>query len=219
MSKAVVFASAATLFTLVLGLGCHPQSGHLAAADNGSSSLGGNALLEARGDTGVELRVVLARDTISARDRSPVDVYYFIANGPTLTEFDNHPDAFFFKITGLDGSQVIPSESTSPILTAEGRRVRMVLPAGALLGQVQDLRCIVRGRYITTPEIRRSCLAVYQFHRPGTYRIIVEYKGRPQVNLDSLTALADSGKLERPIYEYLARNRRLVDTASLVVVP
>src|ERR1700741_5268229 len=184
-------AGAALLLALA-GSGCSVERGAQAESRDVSS------LLTAKADTGLELRIILGRDTVSAREKTPLQVFYFVVNGPSLIEFDNDPDRYVFQLQEQDGSPVEPSSASSPVLSSHGDRVRLVLPAGGLLGQVQDLRCIVQGHYVAEPITPPTCLAEYSLSEPGTYRVIVEYMGRGQFNLDSLTALSDSGKLEYP---------------------
>lgn len=200
------------MLAVAAGVACSDRGGTVRRPDATAS------LLEARADTGLEMRVVLGRDTVSSRDIAPLEVFYFIVNGPTLTRFDNDPDRFSFKLTRLDHSPVQPVSVSSPILVSQGDRIDMTLPGGALFGQVQDLRCIVQGRYVAS-RTPRSCLAAYDLREPGTYRVIVEYRGRAEINLDSLTALADSGKLEYPIKYYRGEGRQLADTTTLVIRP
>jgi hypothetical protein len=177
------------------------------------------SFLAPRADTGVELRVRLRRDTIAATGGAPVEVLYFVVNGPAMTAFDNDPGNFVFTVTTDEGEPVQPSSSSSPILSGEGPRVNMVLPAGAIVGQVQDFRCIVQGRYVPASVRRRTCLASYDFTQPGTYRVVVEYRGPDDYggNFDSLTAAADSGRIRFPV-DPIAEGLRLADTATLVVV-
>ncbi|HEX6042384.1 hypothetical protein [Longimicrobium sp.] len=148
-----------------------------------------------------------------------MEVLYFVVNGVGMTSFDNHPGRFTFTVTTDEGAPVQPSSASSPILTVEGSRVEIVLPAGAILGQVQDLRCIVQGRYVPNSTRRLSCVASYDFTRPGTYRIVVRYRGRDDYggDFDSLTAAADSGRIRFPV-DPVAEGLRLADTATLVVV-
>jgi len=197
----------------LLVTGCNSGAGARPTTQAGEDDL---SFLVPRADTGLDLRVQLRRDTISATSRAPVEVVYFVVNGPTMTKFDNNPGHFGFTVTTGDGSPVPPSLETSPILVSEGPRVEMVLPAGALIGQVQDLRCIVQGRFVRDTGRRRTCLKSYDFARPGTYQVIVEYRG-PDTwpDLDSLIA-ADSGWIGE-VTGPLSQGRRLADTATLVV--
>lgn len=173
--------------------------------------------LRLKADTGLELRVMLERDTVSAKDSNPVRILYFVVNGPALTDLDNDPDRYSFRLTRMDNSLVQPESWSSPILGSQGDRVKIALPGSSFLGQVQDLRCIVHGHYVAGLR-KRTCTASYDLRDPGTYKVIVEYRGRSPINFDSLTALADSGKLEQPIKYHRRGGRHLADTATLVVV-
>lgn len=172
----------------------------------------------ARADTGLELRVTLRRDTIGAWDRSPVEVRYAIVNGPSGTHFDNNPERFSFRVEDQQGRLVQPAYwSHRPTgMWGDGQ---FLFPAGAMLVQVENLRCV---RYAPSgpPEatMGTDCMISWDFRRPGTYRVIVKYFGRDDYgDLDSLRALSDSGKLDFPM-EPRALGRRLADTATLVVL-
>lgn len=170
----------------------------------------------ARSDTGVELRVMLRRDTISSRDRSPVEVLYSIVNGPGRTEFDNGPERFAFRVERPDGRLVQPAYWSHRVTATLGPQVHMVLTAGAVLAQAQDLRCVSDGAYSQVPQTRApDCLVMWDFAAPGTYRVIVKYFGRDDWgNIDSL--LAATGKMDVDAAPR-AQGQRLADTATLVV--
>ena len=172
----------------------------------------------ARADTGVELRVSLRRDTISSRDRSPVEVLYWIVNGPSTTDFNNNPERFVFRVVNERGELVQPAHwSHRP--TASWGDVALTLPSGAVLGQVENLRCVRYAGYggvgsvLETPAM--DCMIMWDFAEPGTYRVIVRYYG-PDDWGDRDSLLADTGRVdmdEKPRRE----GRRLADTATLVV--
>jgi hypothetical protein len=169
----------------------------------------------ARADTGVELRVMLRRDTISSRDRAPVEVLFWIVNGPAQSDFDNNPDRWSYRVEGTNG-QLLQPASWSHRPTGSHGDLRMKLPAGAIFGQVEDLRCVRYSAYgLANGTWMQDCLVMWDFATPGTYRVIVKYTGPDKWrNLDSL--LADTTGFvddEEPI----ALGRRLADTATLVV--
>jgi hypothetical protein len=168
-----------------------------------------------RADTGLELRVMLRRDTLSSRDRAPVEVLYFIVNGPTQAHFNNDPERFFFRVETLDGRMVQPASWTHRPTGMSS--YPMTLPAGALLGQVENLRCVRYSAYGRSDGTRmQDCLAMWDFATPGTYRVIVTYRSPDKWrNLDSL--LADTTSIVDLDEKPLARGRRLADTATLVV--
>lgn len=169
-----------------------------------------------RADTGLEVRVMLRRDTISSRDRSPVEVVYYIVNGPSEARFINDPERFFIGVLDARGQLVQPAFWSHRPTGMWG--IEMRLPAGAVFGQIENLRCVRYSGYGPATGTRvPDCLAMWDFARPGTYRVVVKYNGPDDYgNFDSLTALSDSGKIDFPI-EPRAIGRRLADTATLVV--
>jgi hypothetical protein len=205
------FKRALTFSSLLIGTTA--LGGCQGAQTEPASPLSAPTIPQARADTGLELRIFLRRDTITRDDRRPVEVVYFVVNGPRPTRFNNDPSRYSFRIERADGQMVPPVRFTPPILRSLGSQVSFVLPAGALFGQVQDLRCIQDNPYATTAVPSNHCLAEYALDVPGRYHVIVQYDGPPP-NLDSL--LTDTGviDLEVPVPE----GRRLVDTATLVVV-
>lgn len=134
-------------------------------------------LVRARADTGVELHVVLPRDTISAREHGPVEVLYYILNGPTKTAFDNAPNHYAFLVRKEDGAPAQAAKPGSATDAVWGSQVHMVLPAGAWLGQVQDLGC-VKGAGYDEPLSGHTheCEVSYPLSEPGTYNVIVMYR-------------------------------------------
>ena len=170
-------------------------------------------------DSGVELRLNLLRDTISAKDTAPVEAVYVVANGGSETLFDNDPGRFSFKLQRADGRRVPPSRFAPPATGSWGSRVRLWLPARAMFAQVEDLRCIREGAgYGHLPLAPGDCLQEYDLRASGEYLVIVEYIGpTPGPDLDSL--LADTTSvidLEAPPPP---GGMRLADTARLVVIP
>jgi hypothetical protein len=99
----------------------------------------GISVLEARVDTGLELRVVLPRDTIQTRDRERIEVLTLIVNGPRATRFNNDPGRFGYGIETIDGRPVRPDRFTYPPTGANGE-TGLLLPARAVLVQTRDLR-------------------------------------------------------------------------------
>lgn len=171
-----------------------------------------------RADSGIELRVFLPRDTINVRDSLPVEVQYLIVNGPKATRISNAPDRYVHLVEREDGRAVRPKRGGAPPTVAWGRRVLLVLPANAWLGQTRDMRCLsVWGGYDEPAE--GDCLGEYDFREPGTYHVIVKYLTLEiWPNLDSLTAVNDTSKVPVSV-EPLVEGRVLEDTATLVVLP
>lgn len=169
-----------------------------------------------RADTGLELRIMLRRDTISARDRGPVEVAYYIVNGASERELINDPEDFSFRVEDARGRLVQPAFWSHRPTGVWGIPLR--LPGGAVFGQIENLRCVRYSAYGTATGTRvPDCMVMWDFAKPGTYRVIVKYFGRDDYgNFDSLTALSDSGKIRFPI-EPRAIGLRLADTAMLVV--
>lgn len=171
-----------------------------------------------RADSGIELRVFLPRDTIDVRDSLPVEVQYLIVNGPTVTKMGNAPESYLHRIEREDGRTVLPVRGGAPPTVAWGRRVLLLLPAHAWLGQTRDMRCLsLWGGY--GEPIERDCLAEYDFREPGTFHVIVEHM-TPDTwpNMDSLTAVNDTSSSPISV-EPLVEGRLLADTATLIVLP
>lgn len=162
------------------------------------------------------LRVVLPKDTVQARDRAPLKIAYYIINGANPIQFDNNPGFYEVRVETDKGSLVQPNRLAAPAGGSWGE-TRQVLPAGAVLGQVLNLRCIQDGAGYGGDPLTASedCIAVYGLEQPGSYRVVMRYEG-PTIEWDSAEvdgAAADTGGG--------VRNARLVlsDTASLIVVP
>jgi hypothetical protein len=140
-------------------------------------------LVRARSDTGVELHVVLPRDTVSARERGPVPVFYYVVNGPSKTAFHNSPHGYLILVTNWDGTPAHAVSEGAPPTGTWGPQVDMVLPAGAWLGQVEDLRCVRRAGYAELPSGQApECLLSYPLDVPGRYRVIVMYHDETREN-------------------------------------
>ena len=201
-------------FVLLVGLAGHAGCASGREADAPRSERG----VVMRADSGLELRVFLPRDTISVRDTLPVEVQYLIVNGPKATMISNQPDRYVHRVEWEDGRAVRPKQGGAPPTVAWGRRVFLVLPAHAWLGQTRDMRCLsLWGGYDESTE--RDCLAEYDFREPGTYRVIVEHMTMEVwPDLDSLKAVNDTSKVPVAV-EPLVRGRLLADTATLVVLP
>jgi hypothetical protein len=177
-------------------------------------------LLKARADTGIELRVMLPRDTVPPGDRQPLEVVYTIVNGPSPALFDNHPHRFGIRVTGPDGQPARSLGGAGPATGAMGR-FELLLPSNGSLVQRQDLRCVSDGTYSTAPPgppRADNCLAMYAFSEPGLYRVVVEYVG-PSVwpDIDSIAAAVDRGETLIDSLQPLVRGIHLADTATLVV--
>jgi hypothetical protein len=195
-----------------VGWGCHRQAP--AAATLGDRLL---ALLEVKGDTGVALRAMMLRDTVAAGDSAPVEVLYGIVNGPLRTPFANDPGQYEFVVTGPDSQPAKALGGQPASLGAAGRQTELVLPAGGVLLQRQDLRCVNVAGYssimLSPGEIR--CLAIYALTEPGPYRVIVNYYGPTP---DSV--LAAVLRRDREKYRELSpwQVLHLADTVTLIVV-
>ena len=162
----------AVLVSAAIGaLGCSPDRGRPAVGRVGLT------LVQPRSDTGVELHVLLPRDTISVGDRAPVEVLYYILNGPSKRVFDNAPDRYKFIVRDQAGA-LAGTRGGSAGTVAWGPQVKMVLPAGAWLGQAQDLRCVTDGGYSEiAPAKAPPCAGGYLLDKAGRYDVIVWYQG------------------------------------------
>jgi hypothetical protein len=152
------------------------------------------ALLSPRLDPGVELRVALRHDTVPAGGSEPVELLYFIVNGRGPTPFLNLPDRFIIRVETQDGRPA-PGGYVESATVADGPQVQLVLPSYAILGQVENLRCMSLDDY-TRADRRDQCSNAYPLREPGTYRVILRYDAN------------DDGPFA---------GRDLADTATLVV--
>ena len=134
-----------------------------------------NAFLATRTDKGLELRATLRKDTVNQGEKGPVEVMYVVANGPGPTPFVNDPTLFVIKVEELGGRQAPYTSNGGPVFGSWGSQTRIVLPANAVLGQVEDLRCLSDASYATKAPI--SCVMSYSLDAAGSYRVIVEYHG------------------------------------------
>lgn len=151
----------------------------VACSEPASQTPGGNrmkSLLGPRTGLGLELRATLRDDTITRGDRKPAEVVYVVANGPSPTPFVNDPTLFLIKVEEPTGRLVPYTGAAGPVLGSWGAQTRIVLPARAILVQVEDLRCLNDASYATTKE-PISCVMSYNLDVTGTYRVIVEYHG------------------------------------------
>jgi hypothetical protein len=109
-------------------------------------------------------------------DRGPVEVVYVVANGPSPTPFINDPLFFVIKVEDLSGRLVSYTGATGPVTGSWGAQTHIVLPASAILAQVEDLRCINDMGYARA-EGPFDCVTSYNLDVAGSYRVIVEYHG------------------------------------------
>ena len=163
------------LFAGAIGLACRQSP------DMATSRSDVLRLLDPKSDTGIELRAVVLRDTVNAGDRTPVEVLYAIVNGPLRRPFDNEAERYRVVVVGPDNQPAKRLAWSSPGVGL-GPRADMQLPAGGVLIQREDLRCVRGHAYSAVPltEIKHHCLAVYALTTPGRYRVIVEYFGGPR---------------------------------------
>ncbi|HEV3051998.1 MAG TPA: hypothetical protein VGX50_16940 [Longimicrobium sp.] len=144
---------------------------------------------------------------------------YLLVNGPTPTRVDNSPEHYVHRVVREDGRAVRPKGGSAPPTVAWGRKVFLLLPAHAWLGQTRDMRCLsVWGGYGQS-MLPGDCLGEYEFREPGTYRVIVEHMPLEiWPDFDSLTAVADTSTTPMDV-KPLVPGRLLADTATLVVRP
>lgn len=129
-------------------------------------------LLEMRRAPGLEMRVLLSQDTIDAR--GPVEVWYFVVNGPTPTPFLNNPSLIGVWVETENG-QHAPVSRSSSASPSPGDQAEMVLPAHGVLGQKENLRCVRNAGYAASGPDNLECVVAYQLNRPGRYHVIVRY--------------------------------------------
>ena len=178
-----------------------------------------HAFILAKANSGIELRIDIPRDTISADDRGAVEMHYYIINGPRAAIFDNAPGSYEIRVERIDGESVPPVVVTSPVTGSQGQTT-MELPARAVLGQVMNLRCIQDGAgYRGDPSAPDRCLGLYKLDQAGSYRVILQYEG-PDLQWPKPVpgnAPMDSGAANARAIQVVEAGRRLADTASLVV--
>jgi hypothetical protein len=131
------------------------------------------ALLQARSDSGLEMRVLLSHDTIAPG--GAVEAVYFVVNGPTPTLFLNHPGVIGVWVETEGGEEAAVSKSTSATPTPSGTQAEMTLPAHGVLGQRQDLRCVRITGYPAAGQAGADCGVVYRLDSPGRYHVIARY--------------------------------------------
>jgi hypothetical protein len=169
-----------------------------------------------RTDGRITLQVELPRDTVSRGDRSAVQFFYYVVNGPEPVRFSNQPGNWQIRLETQDGTAVPGTFVTSG---ATGwLDAHFVLPARAIFGQVGDLRCFRDAAgYTGDPVAGEECLGFYELDRAGTYRIIVEYSGPDlrQAPLDDKNAAEDTATVTRRRPD--PPSFRMADTATLVV--
>jgi hypothetical protein len=120
---------------------------------------------------GLRLRTALVRDTVPPD--TPIRLQYFLVNGPTLTLIDNS-DAVYFLVFTEAGDTVDPSFSEGALTFTEGFLGQLVLPRGAILGQIVDLSCIDIVSYAPL----KGCWYGYKLTEPGRYLIETVYTNR-----------------------------------------
>lgn len=131
------------------------------------------ALLQARRDSGLEMRILLSADTITAA--GAVEAMYFVVNGPTPTPFLNHPGIIGVRVETDDGKDAPVAKSTSATPTPSGTEAEMTLPAHGVLGQRENLRCVRITGYAPTGQGGSDCGIVYRLNARGRYRVIAQY--------------------------------------------
>jgi hypothetical protein len=90
--------------------------------------------LNPRTDGRITLQVELPRDTIARGDRSAVQFFYYVVNGPEPVRFSNQPGNWQIRLETQDGTAVPGTFVTSG---ATGwLDAHVVLPARAIFGQV-----------------------------------------------------------------------------------
>lgn len=171
-----------------------------------------------RVDSGTKLVVVLPRDTIALHDNAPVEVHYYVVNGPQRITLDNDPGFYSVRIETSAGRPVRPTGDLSPASGSLGQ-TRMELPARAILGQLVNLHCIQDGAGYSggDPAASDACLGSYPLQESGSYRVIIEYAG-PEFRWEQgprsgSTAAVDTGATLKAI----SNARKMADTAVLVV--
>jgi hypothetical protein len=172
------------LFLSLLVSAC-PSRQHL------TGGVGFSAGLEKRQNPGLELRAFLTADTITSG--SPIEVVYFVINGPTPTPFLNNPD-IIAVIVELDDGGMAPVRSGYAVLGSWGSMVEMTLPAYGVLGQREDLRCIQNAGYAPRGPQGGDCEIEYDLDTPGVYRVIVRYSP-PRVGRYAHQPIADTATL------------------------
>lgn len=159
----------------------------------------------------------MTADTVFAGDSTPVEVVYSIVNGPSPSNFDNHPGRFSFSLTGPDGGPAESLGGAGPALGGTGEFL-VLLPGKAALLQRQDLRCVSDGAYESVPLSAEDCLARYALARPGRYRLIVSYDGPDTwLDIDTARAAAARGEHKTGMYRPIAQGLRLADTVGFTV--
>ena len=146
----------------------------VSACTSGEGRVAGGAteaLFERRDSPGLELRAFLSSDTIASG--SPIEVLHFVVNGPTPTPFLNDPDIMAVVVELEDGTMA-PMRGGFSETGSWGSAVEMTLPAFAMLGQREDLRCIRNSGYAMRGA-RGPCEMTYDLRAPGRYRVIVRY--------------------------------------------
>lgn len=141
-----------------------PDSGGLTLHDR-------EALLSKRLARGLEMRAFLSRDTVDRNE--PVEVLFFIVNGPTPMPFLNHPSRIGVTVETESGASA-PISSSHAVDATPGTQVQLTLPANGIFGQRENLYCIENSGYAPRRQ-PGSCEVQYDLSSPGRYRVIVQY--------------------------------------------
>lgn len=131
------------------------------------------ALLQERREAGLEMRILLSADTITAA--GAVEAMYFVVNGPTPTPFLNHPGIIGVRVETEDGKDAPVAKSTSATPTPSGTQAEITLPSHGVLGQRENLRCVRITGYAPTGQSGSGCGIVYRLNAQGRYHVIAQY--------------------------------------------
>jgi hypothetical protein len=139
--------------------------------EQGESAFTGGILLPPRDSEGLEIRAFLSSDTIAPRQ--PIELMYFVVNGPTPTPFLNHPSVIGVWVENVDGT-LAPIRRSRSVDGAFGSQTQLNLPGNSVLGWKTDLRCITSRTHV--PGDRAAgCDIEFSLDRPGDYNVIVRY--------------------------------------------
>jgi hypothetical protein len=207
-----------SVWVLTCALGLAPTPGCRYEADRAADRHQPLAVVTPKPDTGIALRIVLPRDTISADDPSAVEVVYYFINGPAKTMFDDNPEHYGFWVQRRDGRPAHVRPGGGSLLLSPSPEYMMVLPAGAWLGRVFDLRCFdpLAGYGARPYQDERDCNGGYLFDAPGEYIVMAGYTSHPYYGPATAESLL-TGQLDSSRARLLAPQRILRDTAVLVV--
>lgn len=119
----------------------------------------------------ISIIAVPLRDTFALG--SPIEIAYFVRNGPTRMPFRNDPEFYHFTIMGPDGVAMTPLEGPEP--GSLGSVPDLVLPARGIVGGVVDLSC-ARPGFATQAVTDEVCSWKYDFRSVGRYRMVAHYQ-------------------------------------------